>query len=145
MVSYPRILFPLDLSGVAPLIARHVEAMASKFSSQLHVLHVLPSYDGPSFPSYDQVMDELRQSATVKLDQFISEHLGSLGQITTRVKVGHTGRTILRYVEEHDISLVIMGTHGRSGLGHLFFGSVAQRVVQNSKVPVLTVHPGSPA
>jgi nucleotide-binding universal stress UspA family protein len=59
----------------------------------------------------------------------------------TKVLVGHSGRRILRYIENHDISLVVMGTHGRSGLGTVFFGSVAQRVVQSAKVPVLTVHP----
>ena len=49
---------------------------------------------------------------------------------------------IIRYAREHEIDLIVMGTHGRSGLGHVLIGSVAERVVRKSPCPVLTIRPG---
>lgn len=141
MIDYPRILFPLYLSDAAPKVAEHVASMAAKYGSEVHVVNVIPTYHGHTFPSYDQVMAEIRERTTKTIEEFIAEHLPEVNKTVTHVVVGHTGRRILAYVDQHDISLVIMGTHGHSGVGKLFFGSVAQRVVQSSPVPVMTVHP----
>ena len=141
MIDYPRILFPLDLSHAAPKVAKHVVSVAQKYDAQVHVVYVIPSYHGPTFPSYDKVMGEIKERTITAIDDFVDEHLQDLARIEVHVAIGHTGRRILAYVDKHDISLVIMGTHGHSGVGKLFFGSVAQRVVQSSPVPVMTVHP----
>lgn len=141
MVGYRRIMFPLDLSPAAPAVARHVATMAAKFAAEVHVVYVVPFYEGPTFASYERVMDEIKQTATQTMDEFTAKHLQEVKQLKTRVLVGHTGRQLLDYAAQNDISLIIMGTHGRSGVGRLFFGSVAQRVVQSSPVPVMTVHP----
>ena len=142
MIDYPRILFPLDLSDAAPKVAEHVASMAAQYGSEVHVVNVIPTYHGHTFPSYDQVMDEIKDRTAKTIGEFIAEHLPEVSETVIHVVVGHTGRRLLAYMAEHDISLVIMGTHGRSGVGKLFFGSVAQRVVQSSPVPVMTVHPG---
>lgn len=141
MINYAKILFPLDLSDTAPAVARHVVTMVEKFQAELHVLNVVPTYDGPTFVSYNQVMDEITQDANQAVEKFCQENFSGMQKPVTHVSMGHTGRQVLKYAEDNGIDLIIMGTHGRSGLGKVFFGSVAQRVVQSSTIPVLTVHP----
>ena len=141
MINYAKILFPLDLSPVSPVIAKHVATMVEKHNAELHVLNVVPTYDGPSFVSYNQVMDEIKTNTREAMEKFCKENFPGLAGIVIHVSTGHTGRQILSYAKENVIDLIIMGTHGRSGLGVVFFGSVAQRVVQASTIPVMTVHP----
>jgi nucleotide-binding universal stress UspA family protein len=141
MINYSKILFPLDLSETSPVIAKHVLSMAQKFGAELHVLNVVPTYDGPTFASYNIVMDEIKEDAEKAIKEFCGENFPGLQNIVIHVSVGHTGRQVLKYADNNGIDLIIMGTHGRSGLGKVFFGSVAQRVVQSSTIPVLTVHP----
>jgi nucleotide-binding universal stress UspA family protein len=141
MINYSKILFPLDLSRVAPVIAKHVATMVEKHDAELHVLNVVPTYDGPTFASYNIVMDEIKENTQAAMEKFCQENFPGLKNIVIHVSVGHTGRQVLKYADNKGMDLIIMGTHGRSGLGVVFFGSVAQRVVQASTIPVLTVHP----
>jgi nucleotide-binding universal stress UspA family protein len=59
---------------------------------------------------------------------------------TTDVVFGHTAPTIVNYSVEKGFSLIVMGTHGRCGLAHMFMGSVAEQVIRAASCPVLTVH-----
>ena len=140
MVNFAKILFPLDFSPAAPLVARHVAAMADKFQAELHVIHVIPTYDRHAFASYGKVMDEIKQRTGGELNKFVAEHLKDI-RAKTEVVSGHTGRQILEYANKQNISLIIMGTHGRSEISQLIFGSVAQRVVQSATIPVMTINP----
>jgi nucleotide-binding universal stress UspA family protein len=141
MINYGKILFPLDLSPVAPVIAKHVASLVEKYGAKLHVLNVVPTYDGPVFANYHQVMDEIKTNTREAMEKFCQENFPGLKDMVLHVSTGHTGRQILDYAKAQGIDLIVMGTHGRSGLGAVFFGSVAQRVVQASTIPVLTVHP----
>ncbi len=141
MMTYPKILFPVDLSKQSQAVAKHVATMVDKFGSELHMVYVIARFEGPTFASVNDVMDEVKANALKEIDAFSTAHFPHVTQLKSKVLIGHSGRQILNYIEKQNISLVIMGTHGRSGLGTTFFGSVAQRVVQNAKVPVLTVHP----
>ena len=141
MIDYHRILFPVDLSEESQVVAEHVATMVHKFGSELHLVHVIVDFKSSTFASISDVMDQVKHNALKEIDAFAAAHFPHVTQMKTKVLVGHTSRRILRYIEKHDISLVVMGTHGRSGLGAAFFGSVAQRVVQSARVPVLTVHP----
>ena len=70
----------------------------------------------------------------------LEERLGKDGvKITPFVRVGNPVEEIMQFVGENAVDLIVMGTHGRSGLAHLLIGSVAERVVRTSKVPVLTI------
>jgi len=141
MMIYPRILFPVDFTKESQVVAEHVATMVDKFGSELHIIHVITDFKSPTFASISDVMVQIKHNALKEIVAFAAEHFPHITQVKSKVLTGHSGRQILRYIENHDISLVIMGTHGRSGLGTAFFGSVAQRVVQSAKVPVLTVHP----
>jgi nucleotide-binding universal stress UspA family protein len=140
METYPKILFPVDFSATAPIVASHAATLAKRFDSELHLLHIVPKYERHAFASYEKAMQEIKERTLADLDSFAKEHCPGINTLTN-IASGHTGRQILDYAYKNDISMIIMGTHGRSEISQLIFGSVAQRVVQSSTVPVLTINP----
>ena len=73
--------------------------------------------------------------------EFMDEHFSKFPNTEITVVAGDASEEILNYIEEHQIDLVIMGTHGRKGMDKIIFGSVAERVVKTSPVPVMVVNP----
>ena len=78
--------------------------------------------------------------AEKKLQEFVGEHFRT-DSPKMQVLLGDPAEEILKYAQSEGIDLIIIGTHGRKGLEHIIFGSVAERVVKKSPVPVLTVNP----
>jgi len=153
MLEFSKILFPVDLSEVSPKLAESALTMAQRFDAELHVINVtrplMAQAQGIDF-SHEEI-EKIRESYYHKmgeqLDQFVAEHLDGYAKAVTAHLRGDPSDGILHYIKENGISLVVMGTHGRKGLDKILFGSVAQRIVQMSPVPVLTVNPhrGEPA
>ena len=83
---------------------------------------------------------EIIKGAEKKVEEFVREHFQGFSP-KVKIILGDAAEEILNYVRSEGIDLVIMGTHGRKGLEKIVFGSVAERVVQKSPVPVLTVNP----
>jgi nucleotide-binding universal stress UspA family protein len=75
------------------------------------------------------------------MDKFCDKHLLDCPNFNRIVAVGDPGEEIVKTVEKENIDLVVMGTHGRRGLEHTLFGTVAKYVVTHSKAPVLVVNP----
>jgi nucleotide-binding universal stress UspA family protein len=94
---------------------------------------------GVDFQSADvfELLDEAAQSAVDSVENKASQ--ASLSEIETSVKYGHPYREIHSYVDANEIDLIVMGAHGRSGLERYLLGSVTEKVVRTSAVPVLTV------
>ena len=144
-----KILFPVDLSEVSPKIAPYVQEMAAKFGSEVHLLFVarilqhFTSIYVPH-PSVSNFEGEIVKGAERKLEEFVEDHFRGFSP-KAKVVLGDPAEEILSYVRSEGIDLVIMGTHGRKGLEKIVFGSVVERVVQKSPVPVLTINPYSKA
>jgi nucleotide-binding universal stress UspA family protein len=140
-----KILFPVDLSEVSPKIAPYVKEIASKFGAEVHlvfvarVLQYFTSIYVPH-PSVTNFETEIIKGAERKLDEFVKENFQGVSP-KVQVILGDAAEEILNYVRSEGIDLIIMGTHGRKGLEKIVFGSVAERVVQKSPVPVLTINP----
>ncbi|MFP3928815.1 MAG: universal stress protein [Desulfobacteraceae bacterium] len=147
MADVQKILFPMELVALSEEIAPWVELMARKFEAEIHVLHVIPDpgYWGVPYgmdPVHLDDQSSLIHKAEVKVKSFCKEHLGEgvrLGPV--KVVVGDPAGEILRHIKDEGVSMVIMGTHGRRGLEKVVFGSVVDRVVKSSPVPVLSVNP----
>ena len=145
MQAFKQILFPVDLSEVSPKIAPYVIEMAVKFDAEIHLLFVarilqhFTSIYVPH-PSVNKFEAEIVEGAEKKLQEFTEEYFKDV-PCKAKVMVGDPAEETLNYVRSEGIDLVIMGTHGRKGLEHILFGSVAERVVKQSPVPVLTVNP----
>jgi nucleotide-binding universal stress UspA family protein len=91
-------------------------------------------------PSVNKFEQELIEGAEKKLQEFTEEYFEDV-PCKGKVILGDAAQEVLNYVQSETIDLIIMGTHGRKGLEHIIFGSVAEGVVKHSPVPVLTVNP----
>lgn len=137
---YEDVLIPTDGSeAVEPAIERGIE-LAERYGATVHGLYVVqPLYtveDG--FARVHDAMESVGREALSAL-QDRAEAVGV--DCVTTVRTGTPHREILDYVADPGVDLVVMGTHGRTGLERYVVGSVAERVVRRSPVPVMTVHP----
>jgi nucleotide-binding universal stress UspA family protein len=121
--------------------------LAEQFGSELHLLYIVEDVltmipeSGMAFPPPDEYQPKLRASAERTLSQMPDASWASGRPIVRHVRRGHPFLEIVRYAKETEIDLIIIGTHGRTGLVHVLLGSVAERVVRKAPCPVLTVRP----
>jgi nucleotide-binding universal stress UspA family protein len=142
---YKRILAPLDGSKLSECILSHVQAIAKGCSvPEVILLRVVEPMPQVSESSYEKVQafKERNFEASRKYMNPIAEQLKKEGvSATVDVIEGTPVEKILDYIKTHNIDLVIMATHGRSGVARLMMGSVADKVLRQSGVPVLVVAP----
>jgi len=146
MKEFNRILFPVDLSESSTKIVPYVQTVAQKFGAKIHILFAARVFDHFTsiyvpHPSINKFEKELIDGAEKRLYEFKDEHFGEFPEAKTVVVAGDPSEEIIDYIQEHKIDLVIMGTHGRKGMDKIIFGSVAERVVKTSPVPVMVVNP----
>jgi general secretion pathway protein E len=134
MFRVKRILVPTDFSPFSSAAISRAGDLAMAFGAQLHLLHVVPA-KGPE-PEADRLLHARQQ-----LGQEISPHLVVELSVEQAAVAGTPHREVCRYAQEHDINLIVMGTHGRSGLAHVAMGSVAEKVLRGASCPVLIVRP----
>lgn len=140
---YERILVPTDGSDCSMHAADRAFELADAFDAEVHALHVVDdraAYGdaGMDFDGTD-VLDYLRDAGERAIDRFEQRAADAGVRTTTAIESGVPHREILRYVGDHGIDLVVVGTHGRTGLDRLLLGSVAEKVVRLCEVPVMTV------
>jgi nucleotide-binding universal stress UspA family protein len=144
MVRLRRILLPTDYSDFAAAAAQYACAFAEMFQAELHLLHVLETHViatpdlamGMAFPSY---VEESRAAAARKLEDVLDSTWKAQHEVHRTLAEGSPLVAIIRYAREHNIDLIVLGTHGRTGLSHVLLGSVAENVVRKAPCPVLTV------
>ncbi|AKF08508.1 universal stress protein [Sandaracinus amylolyticus] len=145
MPAIHRVLVPVDFSESSERAADYAVALARQLGAGVHFLHAwqMPVYafpDGAVILGPDvvaQITTELQRS----LDALVERHKEPELAVEGHLAQGLPDREIVRAAGELGCELIVMGTHGRTGLPHLFLGSVAERVVRSSSVPVLTVPP----
>jgi nucleotide-binding universal stress UspA family protein len=145
VASFKKILLTTDFSEYSQVAVPHAVEMVRRFSATLVVLHVLEPLLtpvdfawGPMALSED--WEEQRTSHSRKyLQKWIKKELPEDLEIEPVLAHGTPIREICHTITEHDIDLVVMATHGQTGLSHVLFGSTTEKVVRRSPVPVLTV------
>jgi universal stress protein A len=148
MIQIPSILVPIDFSQYGEQALKYGCALAGKFGSQVHLLHVVDDYY-PFVPEAAVFVDQrddylagLQAGADRELKKLPPGDWCAGDRVTRKITVGTPFVEIVRYAKEHDIALIVIGSHGRGGLAHVLMGSVAERVVRKAPCPVLTVRPG---
>jgi nucleotide-binding universal stress UspA family protein len=144
MTNFNRILCAVDFSPTSLRAFETAVDLAARLGSEVHVMHVyqLPAYampDGGAFEIPPEVQVGLTQQMEAHLKSFIKPKEGVNVTITPALYEGVPYVEIVRAAKEQGADLVVIGTHGHTGLSHLLMGSVAERVVRTSEVPVLTV------
>ncbi len=149
MIKLNRILAPTDFSDNSRLALEYAAALGERFESELHLLHVLQDVlsvvapePGLVFASAGDYVKELRESAEATLQKLVESKPLAGKKVVRHVRQGQPFVEIIRYARDKSIDLIVIGTHGRTGLAHALMGSVAERVVRKAGCPVLTVRPG---
>lgn len=142
------ILVPTDLSETAAHALRYASALADRLDAHLLVIHAdsfIPAVDFTAVPasSFDLAQQQLIDQARESLEKQTEENVGRNVPFDIRVVVGSPVNAIVSQARESGADLIVMGTHGRSGLGRLLFGSVTDAVMRMAPAPVIAVSPTS--
>lgn len=139
---YDTILLPTDGSDHSVQAARHGGYLAKVFDATVHVINVFDVQSVPGVMKEDVLREQFAQHLSAEGRQSlesVSSVFDDQLSITTAVLEGEPADTILEYADEYDADVVVMGTHGRRGVDRYISGSVTERVLRHSKIPVLTV------
>ena len=145
-IRIQRILLPTDFSTYSATATKYACELATRFDAELHLLHTLevhlsstPEFGmGLAFPKY---INESRTAAEKALATVLDPQWSAGRKVVQAVVDGSPKVEIVRYARTHEIDLIVLATHGRSGLAHMIIGSVAESVVRTAPCPVLTVRP----
>src|SRR5216684_4834572 len=148
MIDLHRILIPTDFSKFSQVALNYASAFAEKFAAELYLLHVIQDLSvfipdmitvaPPPVPTVEQMTKAVQEA----FDRLIKDNRLERFPIHRDVREGTPFYEIVHYAKEQNIDLIIMGTHGHTGLTHMLLGSVTEKVVRKAPCPVLTVrHP----
>ena len=143
MIRYRNVLLATDFSAAARAAADHAEALASSTGATLHLLHVIEefsyweSFALQHFPS-PEIIEELENNARLALEDLAREAELGGGAISV-VRHGKPFLEIIRAAREIEADVLVIGSHGQSGLSETLFGSTAERVVRKAPCAVLVV------
>lgn len=139
-----RLLVPLDFSEQSTRVLAYAKMLGEAVGASLDLLHVVPNpyVADPSglYISMPQtVLDDFDREARTRLEKVLTQEERETFKVRNIVKTGDPRSEILEYARTAPVDLIVMGTHGRTGVSHLFLGSVAERVVRTAPCPVMTV------
>lgn len=136
-----RILAPTDLSDLSCVGVRYAMEMARDLSAEVIVLNVVPVGED-WVPPKSAVVRDLLANETEALDKFLADKLAdelNLVEIRKRVEFGSAISNIIEMAEREKADMIVMATHGRTGLNHILLGSVAEKVIARAACPVLVI------
>lgn len=146
MKNVEKILFATDFSEASKYACKYAIGMAKQFDAKLLVLHVINELDFPLvglFPDH-YVKAHIKETAagfSKMMTEFCSRNFKEFKNFESLILTGIPFKTIINKAESEDVSFIVVGTHGRTGIEHVLVGSTAEKIVRMSKCPVMTVRP----
>jgi len=145
-IRLQKILLPTDFSTYSAAATKYACELATKFDAELNLLHTLETHlaSTPNFglgldlPKY---VSESKAGAEKSLAGVLDPAWSAGRRVVTALIEGSPKAEIIAYARKHDIDLIVLATHGRSGLAHVLMGSVAESIVRTAPCSVLTVRP----
>ena len=138
-----RILVPVDFSDASKAAVRHANALAQTYGAEIDLLHVVEQVVYPSAygvePAYfptQEVLTRVERTLGEMAREDLDPEVVSISAV-----VGYAPMSILDHADEHDIDLIVIATHGRSGLDRMLLGSVTERILRRAPTPVFIVKP----
>ncbi|GAA0508084.1 Nucleotide-binding universal stress protein, UspA family [Halorubrum aquaticum] len=146
---YERILIPTDGSDVAEAAVDHALDLAEKYDAEVHALYVV-DIDSVNFGLGTEQVDRLKQGRFDEMEELKEKADEATGTVAERgaerdidvvehVAGGRPHKVIADYAEDHEMDLIVMGSHGRAGVRRALLGSVTERTLRSTHVPVLVV------
>ncbi|HMA61506.1 MAG TPA: universal stress protein [bacterium] len=145
MFPVKNILCPLDFSKHSMEALDNAIELSRQLSSKLilaHVITPIPVVPTPSHPSEFDISsyrEMLKDTANKNMDSIVKDKLPSEVEYKKIISSGDPAQEIDKIAQSEDVDLLVISTHGRSGLKHLIFGSVAEKIIRHSHCPVLTI------
>ena len=147
IARFTHILVPTDFGPAAGAALLYAKELAQRFGARVSLLHVVtdPTATGtwtPELyvPATAETRDRFLRTARERLEGALTAEEREKFRVTNEVRIGAAADNIQEVAREQQVDLIVMGTHGRRGLAHMFLGSVAERVVRGAPCPVLTTH-----
>lgn len=145
MATVKKILCAVDFSEGSPRVAEYAATLAAATKAEILCVYIAPSlaeYVGFNVPqaALDTFVGDVVASAGTTMDDFVTAHFQGVSAKGI-VLAGYPAEEILAAAAEHGVDMIVMGTHGRTGIDRIIFGSVAENVVKSALCPVLTVKP----
>jgi len=147
---YQKVLIPLDGSELAECSLEHAKAIAQGCNvADVIVFRVIEPLSTQTLSALAEAGDDNIRKAMEQNQQDAKDYVLKVENILKTQRIasravtveGRAADEILSYTEKNNVDLIVMSTHGRSGLSHFFFGSVAEKVSRHSRVPVLLLSP----
>ena len=147
MVQVKKMAFSTDFSENADQAFELAFDLAKKYRARLFLIHVVPPLVFPS-PTMEefiseqanyQFIEQVIQRSMEQMESRYVQRMGDYNDVQVRVLSGHPASELLNFIDQEQLDLVVMGTHGFTGLAHFFLGSTAEKVVRRAKCSVLTV------
>ncbi len=143
MQTIENILVPIDFSDYSRKALQYVKEFALKFSAKMYLIYVFrPIFEDIEVGVINesiQFNNEIEEYAREKLQKLIQDIIGTEVPVEPVIRMGRPFMEINRAAEEYDIDLIIIATHGHTGVQHLLFGSTAEKVVRKAPCPVLSL------
>lgn len=150
MFNIKNILLPTDFSSLSLSAASYAIELASQYNAKVHLLHVLEK----TFPiltirsldlSEEKIIKSIEENAKESLNETLEKIKNETDKtdikIETVIRKGIDYQEITKYAEENEIDVIVIATHGTTGILHTLLGSVAEKVIRYSKKPVLVITP----
>ena len=144
MKDFNAILFATDFSESSDYAFRYALSLAKKFNSRLLIIHIinepvdLRGFYVPHI-SFEKLEEEIEEGARKMMEKFCRTHLRDYDNYESFIIPGIPFDEIIKKASEESADLIVLGTHGRTGLDHVLFGSTAEKVVRKSPIPVMTI------
>ncbi len=145
-VSLKKILVPQDFSDYSLHALKYAITFAGLFNSELIVVHVVEPIVYPADFSFGQVSipameEEIRKHSEEQLNELVAKEIPGNIKATSVIRVGKPFIEIVDVAKSENADLIVISSHGRTGMDHVLFGSTADKVVRKAPCPVLTVRP----
>ncbi len=144
MIKINRLLVPIDFSEFSTQALRYGQELCEKFGAELHLLHTLEVHVSktPQFALGLALPDRVKESTEQvvrKMNQLAVGPWAENRKVVRETAHGSPTVEIVNYAKVHNIDIIVIGTHGRTGLSHVLMGSVAEYLVRQAPCPVLVV------
>ncbi|ACL01833.1 UspA domain protein [Desulfatibacillum aliphaticivorans] len=146
-MNIKNILFPTDFSSTSVSALPWVYSLTEKYGAQVHFFHVVEKLGQSGFgyvpaPTLSSWKDQIFESAEKTFERFCHEQMDQCPNFIKAMKIGNPVEEIIAYANDNDIDLIVIPSRARKGMDRLLMGSVAEKLVRSSSVPVLVVNPG---
>ena len=140
---YKKILFPTDFSDVATKAVKYIRQLKGAGAQEVILLHVIDENEllvlSKAPDQYPKIMDELKKDVAGGMAAIVKELESEGFKVKPEVKTGNPFKLIMETAENENVSIIVLGSHGKSNITELLMGSVSENVIRHAKVPLLVI------